>query len=114
MAPVFDSLSKLPNVDWPRYLLQLADGSGGALPDQNFHFLRGFWGEKEQGLEPPRALLKWLTHNVQPRAGCGPERELLFQRDRETIELAIKELESITSWPGRKWYLFEGKTSRAR
>lgn len=110
VAPVFDALACLGVADWPRGLLLLAEGRVSTIPDLNFAFQRGFWGNDEQGLEPPLSLLRWLVRNVQPRAGERSERELLFRRDAATIERALAELDAMTSWPGRKWYLFEGKT----
>jgi hypothetical protein len=110
VAPVFNALSRLGGADWPRSLLLLAEGKASVIPDLNFAFQRGCWGENEHGLEPPRSLLRWLVRNVRPRIGECAERELLFKRDPQTIERALTELDSMKNWPGRRWYLFEGKT----
>lgn len=65
VAPVFDALSKLSTVDWPRSLLQLVEGATGLLPDLNFDFERGFWGEND--LDAARSA-KTLTASFPHRS----------------------------------------------
>lgn len=101
VAPVFNALARQGAADWPRRLLLLAEGRPAFIRDLNFAFQRGFWGEHELGLEPPRSLLRWLVLNVRRRGGESAERELLFERDPETIDRALNELDTIKGWPFR-------------
>lgn len=112
VAPVFDRLVQLRFQDWPLgVLLSTEYAPRGLCIDLDYVFVRGFWGASERGLQPPKSLLRWLVHTVQPQAEeKGRERRRLFQKDSATIQAALDKIEAMDEWPGRAWYLLEGLT----
>lgn len=112
VAPVLDAMAHLPFDDWPLGLLLDAEMYPSGLPaHHNYDFDMGCWAPSELGLWPPRSLLRWLVQNVQPLPSeTDPLRQKLFSRDPDTIELALAKIDAMTVWPGRSWYIFEGKT----
>jgi hypothetical protein len=117
VVPVFERL-KVRTDDWVRTLLSVAsiDGPPKAVPanlDLTFDPQHGLWGAQEARLEPPRSLLHWLIHNVDPtRLSAEPEEGLRRKLALRDPEVVAKALELLRTRPltTRSWHLFEGAT----
>lgn len=120
VKPVFDQLCQKDPTGrtWlPRLLHLPVCGSRVSLPlECNFTIRRHAWGNNEEKLKPPLALLSWLIrhpHKLAPREAAlyasmpKERRELLDGSEVRMIEA----LELLQDNPLRKkWHIFEGET----
>ena len=113
VVPVFERL-KARGGDWVRALLHSATGGHPDAKIENsldLSFQRGFWGNKEQGLRPPAALLTWLVtnpHRLRERVSANADRQKLLACEPEAIAKACRLLAEQPA--SRAWYVFERYT----
>jgi hypothetical protein len=122
VVPVFNALMDRDQTgcSWVPVLLKLGSFSSGRLDDLTIGSLitghDRWWGDYERGLDPPKALLRWLITNLQkPSSGhswgreeARKKRELLVCGDPATRNEALRLLENLPAKSA--WYVLEGQS----